>query len=118
MLISLDLCQILLAVYMQCLNHRPVNLLAELRRFCTMQLDKIQPDLLYSSIDKIGIFVHENTNQVGTRLSFGRGDIPLTGLQERADLLWPDITVAWLIENEAEHICSRFYGGIDVFRLA
>src|ERR1700704_1612558 len=79
-----------------------------------MQLHEIQPRLFDYVVDVVGIFVDEDTHDVGPRLSFGWIGISLAGCEQRTHLLRLYIAMARFVKDETEHVRARLDCGVDM----
>src|SRR6266516_458926 len=102
---------------MHCFKHWLLHTCTELRRFSAMELYKMQPNLLRNIMDKAGLFIHKDANQIGKTETIVCVKIS-TCFQCLAYLLRLHIAMARFIENKAEHVGTRIYGNTYMFRSA
>src|SRR5436309_13604861 len=102
---------------MHCFKHWLSYRCTELRRLGAMELYKMQSNLLCNIMDKAGLFVHKDANQIGKTETIICGKIS-TCFQCLAYLLRLHVAMARLVENEAEHIGTGIYGNTYMFRCA
>src|SRR6266700_3789734 len=102
---------------MHCFKHWLLHRCTELRRFSAMELYKMQPNLLRNIMDKAGLFIHKDANQIRKAEAIVWGKIT-TCFQCLAYLLGLDIAMAGFVENEAKHVGTRIYGNTYMFRSA
>src|SRR5260370_37068300 len=92
----------------QSLDDGAPNLLAEFRKFASMQLYKVQANLLNDIIDKVSFLVDENTNDI-------RRTCPiLNRVKQFLCVAGLDITRTRFIEHEANHVRPCFYSSMQV----
>src|SRR6267154_253744 len=94
----------------QSLDNRPLNFLAEFRKFAAMQLYKVQTNLLNDIIDEASFLVDENANNI-------RCNRPvLNRVKQLPCIIRLDITRTGFIEHQTNHVRFCLYSSMQVVR--